>query len=414
MGLEELEDLAVHLIISKLGPKDAAILACVNKKFSVSVSDDSLWFKFCSEDLDLSVPEDHLGYPTPSFKVTYQTWRESFRMYPWPLVKRAKKCWCALKIWMTMNFREVGATLRKGASEAEIKAVEDSLEVKLPLPARILYRFCDGQEITSAYYSGSGLGSPLGLIGGYSFYNHLVNVFLLPLSQVIMETEEFVRHLGFSSRFEYIVVAASSTYSEKWFFLNCTSGQLYVGTKNFPTIGEMIPCVPCNSGQQQDAMLLWLEEHGRRLHNGVIKLCEEGNVRSINLFPEALPLCSTAITNGVQVRASAVFVPELSDLLDDSEKYLFSYSIRMRLLPEGCNINCLSYSSCQLYWRRWIIHANDIVVSDVNGEAVVGEEHQQCAAAVLRSKDGSGNGWTAASDGAVEAGAEDGPVSSIN
>ncbi|KAF8391780.1 hypothetical protein HHK36_022014 [Tetracentron sinense] len=282
---------------------------------------------------------------------------------------------------MTLNFQEAVATLRKGASEAEIKDVEDSLGMKLPLPTRILYRFCDGQEIKSAYYSGSELGSPLGLIGGYSFSNHHVNVYLLPLSQIIMETKKFVRHRVFLGRDKYIVMAASSTCRKKLFFLNCTSGQLFVGTKTVHRDGKMIPCVPCNrdqqqernSDQQQDSMLLWLEEHGRRLHDGVIQLREEGKVRSIKMFPEALALCSTAVTNGVQIRASAVFVPELSDLSNEFEKYLFSYSIHMRLLPEGCITDALSFSSCQLCSRHWIIRANDIVVSDINGEGVIGK-----------------------------------------
>uniref|UniRef100_A0A5B7AWT6 Putative F-box protein SKIP16 n=2 Tax=Davidia involucrata TaxID=16924 RepID=A0A5B7AWT6_DAVIN len=165
------------------------------------------------------------------------------------------------------------------------------------------------------------------------------------------------------------------------FFLNCTNGQLYVGTKNL-TDGEMIPCVPnalissvpdSRSSQQQDAMLLWLEEHGRRLENGIIKLREEGKFRSISLFPEELPLCSTAVTNGVKVRASAVFVPEMSDLQHESDKYWFAYSIRMSLLPEGCIINGMFFSSCQLYWRHWIIRANDVVEADVDGEAVIGK-----------------------------------------
>jgi F-box protein 3 len=56
-----------------------------------------------------------------------------------------------------------------------------------------------------------------------------------------------------------------------------------------------------DSDKIQDGMLLWLEEHGHRLQRGFIKLIEEGRAKSINLFPEEPPLCSTAVTNGVQV-----------------------------------------------------------------------------------------------------------------
>lgn len=236
-------------------------------------------------------------------------------MYPWSLVKRVKRCWDRLRRWLSINFPEAEATLNKGASEADIQELENILKVKLPLSTRILYRFCDGQELKDKSYNTSVKGNPLGLIGGYTFYDHLINVYLLPIQEIILQTRGIVRHLGFSSRSKYIVVAASSTYSEKLFFLNCSTGQLFVGTKNLRTDGEMLPCVPnellrsvhdINGDQQQDAMLLWLEEHGRRLENGIIKVRGEGHNRSICLFPEEPPLCSTAITNGVKVSDSII------------------------------------------------------------------------------------------------------------
>ncbi|KAJ0093305.1 hypothetical protein Patl1_26452 [Pistacia atlantica] len=44
----------------------------------------------------------------------------------------------------------------------------------------------------------------------------------------------------------------------------------------------------------------------------------------------------------------------------------------MPLIPEGCIIGGMNFSSCQPHRRRWLIGANDIVVSDVGGEAVIG------------------------------------------
>ncbi|CAK9151924.1 unnamed protein product [Ilex paraguariensis] len=378
MGLESVGGLAIKIILTKLGPTESASVACVSKGFRVWASDDSLWSIFCANDLDLSSPLDHLGNPVSSFKEAYQTWRKAFSMYPWSLVIRVKRCWDKLKDWLAINFPEALATLRTGASEDNIKELETCLKVKLPLPTRVLYRICDGQELTFEQYR----GSLVGLIGGYSFYDHLVNVSLLPLSQVIIDTKDVIRHLGFNSRSKYIVVAASSTYNEKIFFLNCANGQLYVGTRNLTTDREMLPCVPNSlinlvhdyrGSQQQDAMLLWLEEHGRRMQNSLIKVHEEGKIRSISLFPEQPPLCSTAVTNNVRVRASAVLVPEYTNLQHEFEKFLFAYSIRISLLPEGCVINGIPFNSCQLYWRHWIIRANDAVVSDVKGEAVIGK-----------------------------------------
>ncbi|KAK9058984.1 hypothetical protein SSX86_021602 [Deinandra increscens subsp. villosa] len=381
IGIENLGGLAFHIIASKLGPSEAAAVGCVNKRFKDWASDESLWSVFCSQELGLSSPLDPLGNPCPSFKEAYGAWREAYGMYPWPLVRRVKNVWDRIKIWLTGNFPEVLPTLRKGASEAKLDELEKSLKVRLPLPTRVLYRFCDGQELCSDESSGRISGNLCGLIGGYSYYNFLVNVFLLPLNLIIEETRDITRDIGFT-RPKYIVMAVSSTYTEKMFFLDCEVGQLYVGTKNLLLNREMMPCVPnglinsvhdSRNGPQQDAMLLWLEEHVRRLENGIIKLREEGNIRSISLFPEQPPTCSVATTCGVQIRASAVFAPEFSDLMDEAEKYMFAYSIRMSLKPEGCFVNGAPFDSCQLYWRHWIIKSNDTVVGDINGEAVIGQ-----------------------------------------
>ncbi|KAK7341568.1 hypothetical protein VNO80_24502 [Phaseolus coccineus] len=382
MGLESVGDLAINMILKKLEGEDVARVACASKRFRFSASDDTLWTNLCFHELALTRPIDHLGNPFPSFKECYQAWREAFDMYPWSLVKRVKKCWDRIKTWLTNNFPEAEATLCKGATEADIQTLENLLKVELPLPTRILYRFHNGQEIVKANPETSNFGSSLGLIGGYSFYNHLVNVYLLPIRQIIQETQQIRRHLSFLRRSKFVLVAASSTFRRKLFFLNCSNGQLYVGTSKLHSEKDIIPCVPqdlitlhqeLNIEEQQDAMLLWLEEHGRRLEHGFIKLCDKENGRSINLFPEEPPFCSTAVTNGVKVRASALIIPEFIDPRDDSEKYLFAYSIRLSLEPQGCLINGMSFNSCQLHWRHWIIRANDDVVSNFNGEAVIGQ-----------------------------------------
>lgn len=223
-------------------------------------------------------------------------------MYPWSLVQRCKRCWDRLQNWLAVNFPEAKATMRRGASESNLQNLERSLGVSLPMSVRILYRFCDGQELEENILE-TDRGSSLGIIGGYSFYSHLVNVYLLPLSEVIQHTKQFRKYLRRSSRPKYIIVGASSTYSVKHFFLDCSNGQLYVGTKNLITDAEMIPCVPnLNPDLQPDAMLLWLEEHVRRLEKGIIRVLDEGEFRSICLFPQEPPLCSVAVTNGVKVR----------------------------------------------------------------------------------------------------------------
>ncbi|KAL5203976.1 hypothetical protein ABZP36_008847 [Zizania latifolia] len=78
------------------------------------------------------------------------------------------------------------------------------------------------------------------------------------------------------------------------------------------------------------------------------------------------------MTNGVKVRASAVFVPEYPERRLSGERYMYAYSIRLSV-PEACMLGGVYYSSCQLYSRHWIIRWRDRVVSDVNGEGVIGK-----------------------------------------
>jgi F-box protein 3 len=76
-----------------------------------------------------------------------------------------------------------------------------------------------------------------------------------------------------------------------------------------------------------------------------------------------------------QVRASAVLVPEGSNPGaegPDTDRYLFAYSIRISLLPQGCMLDGAYYSSCQLRSRHWIIRSGEIIMDDVRGEAVIG------------------------------------------
>uniref|UniRef100_A0A0D9XR25 ApaG domain-containing protein n=1 Tax=Leersia perrieri TaxID=77586 RepID=A0A0D9XR25_9ORYZ len=381
-GLEELEGLALDTVIAKAGASHAVALACASKRLRDAAGDDALWRRFCADDLGLrgDAPLDPDGRPLPSFKDAYKVWMESFGMYPLPLVRRVKNFWASLKSWLSENFPEALKTLNKGVSEAQIQSAEDDLGFKLPMPTKLLYRFCNGQLPCSEDHGENVRMAPLGIIGGYVFYDHCVNVHLSPLEQIVEETKEFYREYNGQgvSNIKKLLLVATSWYRPKTFLLNCSDGELYVGTINLQD-GEMLPCVPkslirpTNSDMPQDGLLLWLEEHLRRLQNGMIKTRMRKTSRYISLFPEAAPSCTSAMTNGVKVvRASAVFAPEHPESWQSGAKCMYAYSIRLSV-PEACMLGGVYYSSCQLYSRHWIIRWRDQVVSDVNGEGVIGK-----------------------------------------
>ena len=227
-------------------------------------------------------------------------------MYPLPLVKRVKEFWSSMKTWLSENFPEATKTLCKGVTEAQLKSAEDDLGFKLPMPTKLLYRFCNAQLPFSENHEVNKRIATHGIIGGYAFYDHWVNVHLSPLEQIVEETTEFCREFPdvFSGR--KLIIVATSWFHPKTFLLNCSNGELYVGTNNLP-LGEMLPCVPkalikpTDNDLPQDGLLLWLEEHLRRLQNGMIKTRMLTKLRYISLYPEAPPSCTSAVTNGVKV-----------------------------------------------------------------------------------------------------------------
>lgn len=375
--MEDLQDAILQSIIVKTDAKCTAKFGCVSQRWHSLASDDHLWCRFCAQDFNISSRFDPTGSPCSSYKETYEKWHEAFYMYPLSIVRRAKDCWDIIRNWTLIHFPEVANTLVPGASEDEIRRAEDKLGWKLPVSTRILYRFCNGQNIPHGGRPQTQQLSVLGLMGGYDFYNAHVNVHLLPLEKVLELTEHCASHITFPRGSKHIVVAASCNMN-KFFFLDCSDGQLYVGTKNLVVTGEMMPCVSSTliDVAQQDAMLMWLEEYGRQLEVGnfsVRKDGEDGNIRSISLFPEKEPLCSEAVTNGVQVRSSAVFVPERSDLQGSADKYYFCYSIRMCLVRQEKISAWAMLSSCQLARRHWVIRANDTIINDFHGDAVIGK-----------------------------------------
>lgn len=240
------------------------------------------------------------------FQVAYKVWLESFGMYPLPMVKRVKQFWTSMKTWLSENFPEAYRTLCKGVSEAQLKSAEDDLGFKLPMPTKLLYRFCNAQLPFSDDHDVNKSISTYGLIGGYAFYDHWVNVHLSPLEQIVGETKDFYQEFPDVFHGRKFIVVATSWFHPKTFLLDCSSGELYVGTYNLP-IGGMLRCVPkalikpADNDLAQDGLLLWLEEHLRRLQNGMIKTRMLMTSRYISLYPEAPPSCSSAVTNGVKV-----------------------------------------------------------------------------------------------------------------
>jgi len=92
--------------------------------------------------------------------------------------------WAALITFKILRiYAEPGATLE------ELDEAEAALKCRFPPAVRLLFRLCNGQRIPENEMDledeHQGEAHYVGLIGGYSFSHHFINVHLLSLRQVI-------------------------------------------------------------------------------------------------------------------------------------------------------------------------------------------------------------------------------------
>jgi F-box protein 3 len=220
-----------------------------------------------------------------------------------------------IRDWLKVNYVEVLDSLVPGVSRDELKAAEEELGFELPDSMRVLYQLCNGQFCANDK-SECDPSCQVGLLGGYYFYEHFVNVHVLSLNQVVRLTRAISELFRVDPRLKRVVFAASSN-SVKVFFLDCNDGQVYVGTRDLQDRGEMMPCTPTEGVDLKDAMLRWLERYrdylqkghfAVRVEKGVLTKPVSGDarktVKSICLFPLKGSFHSVAVTKGMEVENS--------------------------------------------------------------------------------------------------------------
>eukprot|EP00435_Cladocopium_sp_Y103_P004061 s481_g1.t1 len=207
-----------------------------------------------------------------------------------------------------------------------------------------------------------------GLFGGYQCYDHeICNVFL-PLEAAKNITQHFAAMLKdrIPDMEEKVLankmVFGMSFNAAKVLFVDLKDGQVYIFTRKNRSILEL--AVP--SGDGKDGFLRWFEEYARRLDSGYFSIdClrpEEAPLQSgISLFPCAAPELTVCVTQGVEVRASALYMPE--------HQAGWTYSIAMQLVGTQEE---RGFEMCQLVSRHWEIIEEGSVPERVDGDGVIG------------------------------------------
>ncbi|KAG1659640.1 hypothetical protein FOA52_010223 [Chlamydomonas sp. UWO 241] len=326
-----------------------------------------------------------------------------------PFVERAAGAWAHVEAFLSEHLPEVAASLRPPASAADVEALEDEIGCALPPALRVMYGFHDGQALRSddAYDAlreavatnhppnpalkrevDAGRDSLMsGLFGGYQFYDHIVCSRMLPLAR-IRKARAFINEVGMFHGAPpagscHLPFAASVDF-KKVFAVCMENGSIRVSTN-----GDPVLAAPQPEGST-DGALRWFEEFSTRLSQGWYGVdtftlpgrrgsSTDHTARGLCLFArveaEGSP-AEAAVTRGVRVRASPLYVPEISGRPDDPSS-LFAYSVRFSLLggeeQSATRVGRPPLASCQLLSRNWVIRDGDAqVVAVASGEGVIG------------------------------------------
>jgi len=382
-------------ILQSLEAGELGRAACVSRSLREAAEADHLWRPHAAQRFLVGVGAAEAdveagggargpdGAATASWRSAFCAWALAFRGYAPADVTAALRAWRAVERWTEAHFPEVRRSLRAGATEEALSAAATELglpEGVFPAALRLLHRVHEGQALLLDQVRSEGAHQLTpqerasifhGLFGGYTFYEHLVNVRLLPLEKVVATTS-MCREAGLlAPRSSAVVFAASFNFS-KLFLVDAATGAVEVVGKN----RKRLPAAPAGP----DALLRWFGTFADRLAEGYYEpACMDPSgdpsTRAISLFPRRGPDLSVAVTRGVQVAASALFVPEQST----PGKEFFTYSVRFSMVSREEQLERWreagpprALASAQLRSRHWLISNRRGQVDEVRGEAVVG------------------------------------------
>ena len=199
-----------------------------------------------------------------------------------------------------------------------------------------------------------------GLFGGVSAYDYVVCTRFLPIADAVSLTREDDE----SEDVEASELRFAANYDGSWRFVaERVVGESYVESL-FANDGSRLAAA---APQTHDAFAQWFATFAARVRLRAYRAAPlmpdaPDGTRGVVLFPDADAgddcHVSEAITRGVRVRASAVYLP--------NSPSGYAYSIRIRRVSDEAP------ESCQLRTRHW--HINDGErTSTVSGEGVVGK-----------------------------------------
>jgi len=393
-SMDCLEESTLILILSRLPGREAARVAAVCRRWAAAVGSDQHWEAQCARAWGLNQPRTADLEPA-SFRDSFVSWDARYRGYG-RLAVRARIAWWVLESWASNHHHGILSTLRGGAAEVHLAAAERALGVSFPPAMRMLYRIHDGQHLpgdAAADTTGAcDLNSPdmlRGLFGGYSYYDQVVSLRLFPLARVVTWTMRLRQQVLKTSAPDSRVVIAGNFNMNKLVVVDCNTGLVKACLSDKST---SVPAAPADTRPGAcDGMLRWVEEYAKRLREGqyVVDVLPPPApdpvmppARAISLFPAKPPVWTWAVTRGVMVRVTTVFLPEKTRGVTPAAgggaavppKFMFAYSVELSLLglreQRECGVS-RPEKRVQLRSRHWIVrNAAGKRMQEVRGEGV--------------------------------------------
>lgn len=279
-----------------------------------------------------------------------QTWRDLFRLYYVDLGRyidhysTLKKAWDDLKAYLAQRCPRMIESLKEGAKEEELDAIEAQIGCKLPTDYRCSYRIHNGQKLVVP-----------GLMGSMALSNHYRSEDLLDIETAAGGFQQrkgmrqclpltFCFHTGLS---QYLALESTEGRTRSEIFYHCPDQMA-----QDPSAIDMF--ITGSSFTE------WFTSYVHNVVTGEYPIIRD------QIFRYVHDKQCVATTGDITVSVSTSFLPELSSV--HPPHFFFTYRIRIEMSKSA-----LPESACQLDSRYWKITNANGNVEEVRGPGVVGE-----------------------------------------
>uniref|UniRef100_A0A8C6SJC6 F-box protein 3 n=1 Tax=Neogobius melanostomus TaxID=47308 RepID=A0A8C6SJC6_9GOBI len=255
-----------------------------------------------------------------------------------------KRHWDELTEFLQQRCPRIIASLKDGATEAELDAVESQIGLELPDDYRCSCRIHNGQKLVIP-----------GLMGSMSLSNHYRSEVLLDVETAAggVQTRPgmthclpltFCFHTGLS---QYLALRGEEGRARGELFYPCPNQRA-----SDPSAIDMFITGSSFSS--------WFTSYVQNVVTGAFPILRD------QIFRYVHENGCVATTDNITVSVSTSFLPELSSV--HPPHYFYTYRIRIEMSPDAS-----PSAACQLDSRYWKITTSDGNVEEVQGPGVVGK-----------------------------------------